>query len=230
MEVHGTQPTARRKEIRCRDCGHVYAVAHDAQSSSCAACGNVAFHGPETGEVSFAGFSFAAAALGRVMPKVRPAKSVRATVPNGEGVTGARDPLAAFTAVPDGRAVADILFTYQVEWQLWAVLVKRFGEPAVHSAYLAQAARDRTLGRAAERYREHRSVMALLPDTNWQAAVADLMLARVETLSLVQLAHSGGDGFRAPEWMRSLPLGRGVFRVGWITLGLVGTARIFGLI
>ena len=132
--------------------------------------------------------------------------------------------------MPDGRAVADILFTYQVEWQLWTVLMKRFGEPAVHSAYLAQAARDRTLGRAAERYREHRSVMALLPDTNWQAAVADLMLARVETLSLVQLSHSGGDGFRAPEWMRGLPLGRGVFRVGWLTLGLVGTARIFGLI
>jgi hypothetical protein len=84
--------------------------------------------------------------------------------------------------------------------------------------------------RAAERYREHRSVMAVGRDSLWQAEVADLMLLRIENLSQMRMRMEGGGGIILPYWLLALPLGKGVFRVAWITLGLVLAFKLFGLV
>ena len=54
-------------------------------------------------------------------------------------------------------------------------------------AYITQAIATEKADKACERYREHRSVMSLLPDSRWQAEVADLMLSRVEAISVARM-------------------------------------------
>lgn len=212
METHGNSPLELRKEIRCRDCGHGYSVGIGQRSSRCSACGNVAFHAESEGAAFLAG-----AVLSRVESRL-PQREPEA------------NPLAAFAQPADGLAVNQLLHRYQVEWQLWAMLVKNFADPIYHAAYLAQVLQSRALDQAARRYREHRSVMALSTDSLWQAEVADLMLGRIESLTAMAMAAEGRGGLRWPEWVLRLPLESRVFRVGWIALGLVGTAKIFGLV
>jgi len=157
-----------------------------------------------------------AIAAKRVLPRLRQ-----------EAELPAEDPLARFRASPDGAQVEEIRMRYQVEWQLWAVLVKNFGDPAYHMAYISEAAVSGELGRAAERYREHRSVMALLPDTRWQADAADLMLSRVEAIHATRLASPAAGLFGSlPAWLLTLPLASGAFRWAWIALGLALGAKL----
>lgn len=135
----------------------------------------------------------------------------------------------SFGAAPDGLKVEEILVKYQVEWQLWAMVVKHFADPAYHSAYLSHVVSMRSFDRAAERYREHRAVMMLGQDHHWQADVADLMLERIQTISLVCLENEAR-GIRAPEWLQLLPWNSSTMRIGWITLGLLGMAKFMGLV
>ena len=138
--------------------------------------------------------------------------------------------LERFRTTPDGHTVQDYLVRYQVEWQLWARLVQNFSDPALHGAYLARVTHAGAFDEASARYRDHRSVMALSPETHWQAEVAELMLSRVETLAALRMEQAGSDGFRLPAWLYMLPLQSKPFRIAWFTLGLLAVARLFRMI
>jgi hypothetical protein len=116
-----------------------------------------------------------------------------------------------------------------VEWQIWAMVVKNFSDPAFHAAYLTYAISHRAFDAAAARYREHRSVMALMEEHRWQAEVADLMLERIQSVSAVRMEMEGGGGLRLPGWLLLLPLGGRTFRLAWIILGMIVLWRLFGL-
>jgi predicted nucleic acid-binding Zn-ribbon protein len=258
MDLHGNALPKARKEIRCRDCGHVYTVDAAARSSRCEVCGNIEFHAdemprpapairpklPESRPVPAAApaanhfslppellQSFAArhAAAGAAAEPAKPA----ASAPSGPALPEAPAPdeiLARFQSTPDGHAVQEIIERYQVEWQLWAVLVKNFGNPVYHAAYLAQVTAMQAFDEASARYREHRAVMTLSENTRWEADVADLMISRVETLATLRMEQQGSDGFRLPAWLYLLPLQSKPFRIAWITLGLLSVARLFRVI
>ena len=187
------------------------------QSARCANCGNIqAIH----------------AAAGLQKADVSAARSLLKTALLGtEPVVAEPEPVIhRFQAPPDSARVQEILTQFQVEWQLWAMVAKNFSEPAFHSAYLTHIVSRASFDKAAERYREHRSVMALGRDGLWQAEVADLMLERIETLASMRMKMEGGGGIILPYWLLALPLGKGVFRVAWITLGLVLMFKLLGLV
>lgn len=189
------------------------------RSARCSACGNIqvldAYVGAESsGDHSVARSLLKEALLGKEAA-VEPAPLTE---------------IQRFQAPPDAGRVQEILTKYQVEWQIWAMVAKNFGDPAYHSAYLTHVVSRATFDRASERYREHRSVMALGKDGLWQAEVADLMLERIETLATMRMKMEGGGGIILPYWLLSLPLGKGVFRVAWITLGLVLGFKLLGLV
>jgi hypothetical protein len=143
---------------------------------------------------------------------------------------GAVDYLEAFRTAPDGKAVEQLHIQFQVEWQLWAALVMHFQDPAYHMAYITAALAENRLEQAAERYREHRSVMALLGDSKWQAEVSDLMLARIENLSVSRMPLSQGDyGFDIPDFLKLLPFDSRLPKVMWIAFGLFLAAKLLHL-
>ncbi|RZA06831.1 MAG: hypothetical protein EOP11_09310 [Proteobacteria bacterium] len=138
--------------------------------------------------------------------------------------------LEKFRKTPDGLAVQEIIERYQVEWQLWATLVKNFAEPTYHAAYLAQITAEQNFEEASARYRDHRAVMLLSESTRWEAEVAELMISRVEMLATLRLEQQVGNGFRVPAWLWLLPVQSRPFRVAWITLGMLTVAKLFGYI
>jgi hypothetical protein len=218
MDLHGNQPAAASKEIQCSDCGHSYRIAPAQQSSVCSACGNVEFL------ASAPVRQLSAAILEKnILPLLAPRKASFSAGP-GETVP------EGFFQAPDGRLVQNLLLRYQVEWQLWAMLAKHFHDPAYHSAYLAQVVSDGAIENAVKRYREHRSVMVLSRDSQWQAQVSDLMLERLQGLSLVQMQMEGKARYKFPAWLPLLPPGSSVMRLGWIALGLFLAARVSGWI
>lgn len=187
------------------------------RSARCSACGNIqalpASAPEDVADVSVARSLLKTALLGP-----------EAEAPEPEPL------IHRFRAAPDSARVQEILTRYQVEWQIWAMVAKNFGDPAFHSAYLTHIISRAAFDRASERYREHRSVMALGKDALWQAEVADLMLERIENLSNMRMRMEGGGGIILPYWLLSLPLGKGVFRVAWIALGLVLVFKLMGLV
>jgi hypothetical protein len=203
METHGIEVPANRKAITCADCGHVFLVDALQRGGSCSACGNVAYVAADSsGEL-------AALVAKRVLPRLREQKE---------------DALAAFRSAPDGQRVEDFRMRYQVEWQLWAALVRDFRDPALHAAYLTSMLAENQLERAGERYREHRSVMALLDDSRWQAEIADLMLARVEALALSRIPATPRSSFLSLQ-DRAMQLAPKIF---WVALGITVAAKILG--
>ncbi len=213
MEVHGSGPESLRKEITCRDCGHLYVIAQGQPSARCTSCGNIEYFAAT--QLS----SFSQAIAKRVLPRL-PEKAPPA------------DPLLPFRATPDGIVVENLRMKYQVEWQLWAALVKNFQDPAHHMAYVCQAAAARELERAAQRYREHRSVMALLADSRWQADVAELMLSRIETLSIMGMQREAGQGWTSqlPLWFLKAQTESRAMRYLWLTMGVVVMVKVYSLV
>jgi hypothetical protein len=187
------------------------------RSARCSSCGNIqvvnASAGQEKSDLSAARSLLKTALLGPEPAAIEPEPVIH-----------------RFQSTPDSARVQEILTNYQVEWQIWAMVAKNFDDPAYHSAYITHIVSRAAFDRAAERYREHRSVMALGRDGLWQAEVADLMLERIETLSLMRMKMEGGGGIILPYWLLALPLGKGVFRVAWITLGLVLIFKLLGLV
>jgi hypothetical protein len=233
-------------------------VDGSARSSRCDVCGNIEFHSLESaapqaandrpalppnrpssihaqGAAQPAGSHFS---LPPELLQSFAAKNAAAAIPepprvNPEAIPAAEDAssiLASFQKTPDGLAVQEIIERYQVEWQLWAVLVKNFGNPAYHAAYLAQVTALQAFDEASERYREHRAVMTLSENTRWEAEVADLMISRVETLATLRMEQQGSNGFRLPVWLYLLPLQSKPFRIAWVTLGLLTVAKLFRMI
>jgi len=204
MEVHGIHPAVGRKEITCSDCGHLYVIAQGQHSGRCQLCGNIEFLSNNV-----------AVENQRSAPILDPVSDRE---------------LQAFHRNVSGERVEEIRMRYQVEWQLWAALVKQFDDPVLHFAYLTQSAVAGELDRAAERYREHRSVMTLLADSRWQAEVADLMLARVENIAVSRMAaQKVGHRFVLPEWVLLAPFQGNAVRVMWIAFGLIVIARLLHL-
>lgn len=189
------------RSVRCSACGNIQGVSDGAPSVSAEAAGDVSA-----------------------------ARSLLKTALLGPEEIALEPLISRFRATPDSARVQEILTRYQVEWQIWAMVAKNFGDPAYHSAYLTHICSRGAFDRAAERYREHRSVMALGRDGLWQAEVADLMLERIENLSAMRMKMEGGGGLILPYWLLALPLGKGVFRVAWITLGLVLVFKLLGLV
>ncbi len=118
----------------------------------------------------------------------------------------------------DGHKVQEILARYQVEWQLWAMVVQNFTDPNFHGAYLAHATARGIFDQAVKRYSDHRAVMLLGNDTRWQAEVAELMLARLKNLSVVGMKLEGQSRW---AWVYTLPLDSRALKIGWIALGMV---------
>jgi len=145
--------------------------------------------------------------------------------------TVARDLLAAFRATPDGITVENLRMRYQVEWQLWAQLVKNFHDPAYHMAYITQCTATHELETAAKRFQEHRSVMALLADSRWQAEVAELMLSRIEAISLMRMQSGGGGWYsQLPVLFYQLRTDSRAMRYLWVTMGVVIFVKIYSLV
>lgn len=150
----------------------------------------------------------------RVLPRLEPKSAPEKP--------GRPDPLAAFQATPDGQAVEQLRMRYQVEWQLWAALVRQFQDHTFHMAYVCQCASLNELEKAAGRYREHRNVMALSADTRWQAEVAELMLSRIESIAALRITHD------RTRWWDQLPARVYLMKtemralgIGWIVLGMI---------
>ncbi len=137
------------------------------------------------------------------------------------------DPLEKFSLTPDGEKVNALLYQFQVEWQLWAELVKHFSDPNYHSAYLTRLIQAREFSLGVNRYQEHRSAMALSTETRWQADVADLMLARIEKLALMRLEMEDRS-VSLPEWFMLLPLTTSpMVRAGLVAFGMIGLWALF---
>lgn len=217
METHGIHTEAGRKEITCADCGHVYLIASGQSSGVCSVCGNVALLGSAAQPTRGIGALSEEIVAKRVLPRLRAPEP-------------APDPLDAFRATPDGARVEELRMQYQVDWQLWAALVKNFSDPAYHMAFLCSAITAGTLEDAANHYREHRSVMAVLADSRWQAEVADLMLTRIENISLARMPNQRGDyGFDLPAFLKVLPADSRVMKVAWISIGMFLVAKFLHL-
>lgn len=213
METHGIRTGGERKEFQCEDCGHLYLVARGQSSSRCDVCGNIAFHSASPEPLRDLARTPMQLLKEKVLAKI-------ARIPREE-----KDPRKDFQRQPDGARVQEILVKYQVEWQLWAMLVKQFHDPDFHAAYLTQAALFREYDRAAARYREHRNVMALLREDHWQAEIADLMLERLSAVSNAQLESHRHRGIPfLPDW--KMPESR-LFRLGWFCAGLFVLFRLF---
>lgn len=202
MEVHGSRLNGHRQEIRCSDCGHRYLIAGGQLSSRCTHCGNIV--------------------------AVNASTIVNADVTLPPLPESKPNPLAAFAKLPDGFRVQEIISSYQIEWQLWAELVKNFADPHFHSAYLAQAVAKDQIMQASERYREHRSVMTLLADDRWQAEISDLMLGRLEQLSLMRLTQTetASPVYRWWAELTSEPMRARLLKFGWIVAGMIIVLRI----
>jgi hypothetical protein len=219
MDANPNLAFGTRKEIRCRDCGHIYSVAVGQRSSRCEVCGNIEFHTD-------------AAPIGTTAPRAAVSGTGATTVVTSylapaEPIDPNAKILARFQITPRGPEVQEILVRYQVEWQLWAMLVKNFEDPAFHGAYLAMAVQTHAFDQATKRYQEHRSVMALSPETHWQAEISELMLSRLELLTSVRMEQEGGAGFRLPHWLQYIPINSRPFRIAWILLGMFLVARAF---
>ena len=210
MELHGTGPTEgteARREITCSDCGHVYVISLGQQSAHCRECGNIEFIPAARSASAGLGTLSQEILSRRVMPRLEESKP---------------DPLAAFRSTPDGAAVEELRMRYQVEWQLWAMLVRHFHDHTFHMAYVCQCASLHELDKAAARYREHRNVMALSADTRWQAEVAELMLSRIDSIAAMRMSSDHG------TWWTDL-LSRfylmktemKALGIGWVALGLI---------
>lgn len=217
MEVHGSGTTSVRKEITCGDCGHVYLIAQGQPSARCVSCGNIEFlPSVDADPKKLNGLSQAIAS--RVLPRLQE----KAVAP---------DPLAPFRATPSGHDVENIRMRFQVEWQLWSVLVKNFHDPAYHMAYISQCTSTHELETAAQRYKEHRSVMALLSDSRWQSEVAELMLSRIEAISLMRLQSGGGGWYsELPVRFYQMRTDSRVMRYLWVLTGVVIMVKIYSLV
>ena len=221
MEIHGTGPRdgteaegAPRREITCSDCGHIYIIAQGQQSAHCRACGNIEFLPLSRGPGSAGLGALTQEILSRrVLPRIEEKKA---------------DPLESFRATPDGAAVEALRMRYQVEWQLWAVLMRHFQDHVYHMAYVCQCASLHELDKAAARYREHRNVMALSHETRWQAEVAELMLSRIDSIAAMRMSSDHG------AWWAQLPARFFLMKtemkalgIGWVVLGIVLGVKLF---
>jgi hypothetical protein len=218
MELQGTKPGVPSKEnlfqeIHCSDCGHAYLVEKGQHSGTCSRCGNVEYFSGEGRPLSALAEEITAR---RILPRLRDPEP-----------TAKPDPLAPFRATPDGKRVEELRIQLQVEWQLWAAVTLHFHDPAYHMAYITQLLAEDHLEQASARYREHRSVMALLEDSRWQAEVADLMLARIEALAISRIPkHEKNYGFDLPEFLKLLPYDSRMFKVLWWVMGIVVVTRL----
>jgi phage FluMu protein Com len=246
MDHHPNQQLGPRKAIRCSDCGHLYLIAQGQRSSRCQVCGNIEFltdqnpgavaQQPSSKVDKRAGLAaFSQELLERkVLPRLKaaepPVGASLAPAVAGDWEAEAQPPedelQFAFSRVPDGKLVEEIRHRFQVEWQLWAQLVLHFGDPAYHSAYLAQAVTSGRLEKAAERYRLHQATMAPLPADRWQAEVADLMLLRLESLAAAWMEMEGRSTLQLPLWARFLPLESWAWKAAWLLVGLVLGLRL----
>lgn len=215
MELHGTGPTEgtearpddERRQIACSDCGHVYLISLGQQSAHCRKCGNIEFI-PAAGKATGGLGTLTQELLNRrILPRLEESKP---------------DPVAAFHATPDGAAVEELRMRYQVEWQLWAMLVRNFHDHTFHMAYVCQCASLHELDKAAARYREHRNVMALSSDTRWQAEVAELMLSRIDSIAAMRMSSDHGTWWTsALARFYLMKTSMGALGIGWVVLGLV---------
>lgn len=220
MDLHGTQTPQSGKEIQCSDCGHRYKISPSQRSSRCAACGNIEFLSDSAEPLAEISRASRELLHKNVIPLLAPRKA------NEKTENSRLDP---FRTTPDGFRVQEILNKYQVEWQLWAMVVKNFGDPAFHGAYMTQILSDGSFDNAINRYQEHRAVMILSRENAWQAEVSDLMLDRVQSLSLMRMKMEGR-GFRLPAWMLLLPIESRIFRMGFILFGMLVIARLFEIV
>jgi RNA polymerase subunit RPABC4/transcription elongation factor Spt4 len=201
MEFHSNQQFEIGKEIRCKDCSSVFRVKAEQKSGACPNCGNIQF----------------TSGWNDLLNKVSEKASLKESAFD----------LSVFSKIPDGIKVEEILMNHQVEWQIWAALVKNFSDPLFHSAYLTHLLQTGTFSNGMNRYKEHRSIMALDVDTRWQADVSDFMLARIESLSESHMKMEG-KSFSLAEWIQLLPLNTSpTFRVAWISLGIIGLWTLF---
>jgi hypothetical protein len=204
MEFHSNQQFEIGKEIRCKDCGSVYRIRADQKSGSCPGCGNIQH---------LSGWNDL---LNKVNEKAV-SKEVRLD-------------LSVFSQIQDGVKVEEILMNHQVEWQIWAAVVKNFSNPLFHSAYLTHLLQTGSFSMGMNRYKEHRGIMVLDMDSRWQADVSDLMLARIEALTETRMKIEGRS-FSLAEWLQLLPLTSSpTFRIAWISLGMIGLWTLFRIL
>ncbi len=196
----------------------MYLVAEGQQSSRCELCGNIAFHGNSAEPLR----DLARDPMALLREKVLTRLKQEPVLPRVE-----QNPLDTFRQSADGNRVQEILTKYQVEWQLWAMLVKNFQDPAYHAAYTTNAAMTGAFDQATARYREHRAVMILLRSDHWQAEISDQMLGRLEALAEVQARAESRKGFRLPDfWLNLYPNQSSIMRYGWVFLGMLILARL----
>jgi hypothetical protein len=216
----GYKRSEDRREITCSDCGHVYAIALGQQSGHCKKCGNIEFlpliAKPRPGLGSLTQEILSRRVLPRLESQIDDVRT---------------DPLASFRTTPDGQTVEALRMRFQVEWQLWAMLVRNFHDHSYHMAYVCQCASLHELAKAASRYREHRNVMALSADTRWQAEVAEQMLVRVESIAAMRLNADHGTwwtGVLARFYLMKTEIG--ALGVGWIVLGLILSLKLLSVL
>lgn len=137
------------------------------------------------------------------------------------------DPLAKFSKAADGAKVEELLIQFQVEWQLWAMVVHQFSDPNVHAAYLTHLIQNKSYPKGVQRYTEHRQAMVLLEDSRWQSEICELMLDRIQRLTEARMTVDNSS-LRLGEWLMLLPLNTSPsLRVAWVSLGMIGLWALF---
>lgn len=140
------------------------------------------------------------------------------------------DPLAIFSKPADGAKVEELLIQYQVEWQLWALVVNQFSDANVHAAYLTHIIQSRAYPLGVQRYTEHRQAMMTLEENRWQSEICELMLERIQNLTTARM-NVENSSLRLGEWLLLLPLNSSpTFRIAWVSLGMIGLWTLFRIL
>ena len=162
------------QQILCQDCKTPVHFAMGQVSASCTKCGNIIFLEALSKEQ----------VQGSMLSQNWVSKLADRALARGS-IPAKRDYLTEFQKPVDVALVQEAIIRYQVEWQMWATLVRDFSNPNLHSAYLTMVMQTKALSMASVRYSEHRRIMSSMRDDQWQAAIADLMLERISQLAIM---------------------------------------------
>jgi len=130
-----------------------------------------------------------------------------------------QEPLQEWKA--DGKAVDEILFRYQNEWQIWNKVVENFGDPNFHFAYLTAITSSNDFGQAQDRYRKHSATMSLVAEGKWQAEIAERMLEKIQMMARLRMEQEGIRRSALFDFLFWAPFTMRHFRVVWLVLGMI---------
>ena len=209
MELHPTRELGIGKVLHCKDCGAVLFLTKNSLSATCATCGNIEFVGkqPQLPESKNNSVRAETILSRRLLAQLANALPVKEPEQIEIELSGAR--------------VEELIFQYQVEWQLWSAVVEHFQDPNYHMAYISLIGQSLQFSEAMKRYQKHSRVMATLSDSRWQSEICDRQMELLRKLASMQFERE----LQHPDRGFSLPRSWGLLLS--FTAGLILVAHFF---